>query len=162
MKKEQVSVELETENGCVVRTTFSAIDVASLDPDVYQRMSFEVISRCHILTELQWRGLCKVTAEYLETLPSSEHAVQDKAIFIRKLNRLLEDLDLSVRVQNCFQSAGIKYVGELVRQTEQEMLKSRNFGRKGLSKVKEALEGLGLSLGMADHPLVKGWKSPVK
>lgn len=64
------------------------------------------------------------------------------------LYRLVEELDLSVRAQNCLQAAGIKLVGELVQKTEQEMLKTRNFGRKSLKEIKDVLTDLGLSLGM--------------
>ncbi|NOZ01661.1 MAG: DNA-directed RNA polymerase subunit alpha [Deltaproteobacteria bacterium] len=64
------------------------------------------------------------------------------------LYRLVEDLDLSVRAQNCLQAAGIRIVGELVQKTEQEMLKTRNFGRKSLKEIKDVLVDLGLSLGM--------------
>lgn len=64
------------------------------------------------------------------------------------LYRLVEELDLSVRAQNCLQNAGIKYVGELVQRTEQEMLKTRNFGRKSLKEIKDVLADLDLSLGM--------------
>lgn len=63
------------------------------------------------------------------------------------LYRLVEELDLSVRAQNCLQNAGIKYVGELVQRTEQEMLKTRNFGRKSLKEIKDVLADLELSLG---------------
>jgi len=34
-----------------------------------------------------------------------------------------------VRSANCLQNADIKYIGELVQKTEQEMLKTKNFGR---------------------------------
>ncbi|MBM4396901.1 MAG: DNA-directed RNA polymerase subunit alpha [Deltaproteobacteria bacterium] len=64
------------------------------------------------------------------------------------LYRLVEELDLSVRAQNCLQNAGIKHVGELVQKTEQDMLKTRNFGRKSLKEIKDVLQDLGLSLGM--------------
>jgi DNA-directed RNA polymerase subunit alpha len=64
------------------------------------------------------------------------------------LYRLVEELDLSVRAQNCLQNAGIRFVGELVQRTEQEMLKTRNFGRKSLKEIKDVLSDLGLSLGM--------------
>lgn len=64
------------------------------------------------------------------------------------LYRLVEELDLSVRAQNCLQNAGIRYVGELVQKTEQEMLKTRNFGRKSLKEIKDVLADLDMSLGM--------------
>jgi len=64
------------------------------------------------------------------------------------LYRPVEELDLSSRAQNCLQAAGIRYVGDLVRRTEQEMMKTRNFGRKSLKEIKDVLQDLGLSLGM--------------
>lgn len=64
------------------------------------------------------------------------------------LYRPVEELDLSVRAQNCLQNAGIRYVGELVQRTEAEMMKTKNFGRKSLKEIKDALADLNLSLGM--------------
>jgi DNA-directed RNA polymerase subunit alpha len=64
------------------------------------------------------------------------------------LYRPVDDLELSVRSANCLQNADIKYIGELVQKTEQEMLKTKNFGRKSLNEIKEFLNEMGLSLGM--------------
>ncbi|MFQ5849740.1 MAG: DNA-directed RNA polymerase subunit alpha [Candidatus Binatia bacterium] len=68
------------------------------------------------------------------------------------LFRNVDELEFSVRSQNCLQSADIKYIGELVQKTEQEMLKTKNFGRKSLNEIKEILREMGLELGMKlDH-----------
>ncbi len=64
------------------------------------------------------------------------------------LLRTVDDLELSVRSANCLQNADIKYIGELVQRTDQEMLKTKNFGRKSLNEIKEILREMGLSLGM--------------
>jgi DNA-directed RNA polymerase subunit alpha len=64
------------------------------------------------------------------------------------LYRPVEDLELSVRSANCLQNADIRYLGELVQKTEQEMLKTKNFGRKSLNEIKEILHEMGLGLGM--------------
>jgi DNA-directed RNA polymerase subunit alpha len=60
----------------------------------------------------------------------------------------VEELELSVRSANCLKNANIGYIGELVQRTEQEMLKTKNFGRKSLNEIKEVLGEMGLSLGM--------------
>ena len=68
------------------------------------------------------------------------------------LFRSVDELEFSVRSQNCLQNADIKYIGELVQKTEQEMLKTKNFGRKSLNEIKEILHEMGLELGMKiDH-----------
>lgn len=64
------------------------------------------------------------------------------------LFRSVDELEFSVRSQNCLQSADIKYIGELVQKTEQEMLKTKNFGRKSLNEIKEILREMGLEIGM--------------
>jgi DNA-directed RNA polymerase subunit alpha len=64
------------------------------------------------------------------------------------LFRSVEELELSVRSANCLQNANIQLIGELVQRTEQDMLKTKNFGRKSLKEIKEILASMGLSLGM--------------
>jgi DNA-directed RNA polymerase subunit alpha len=64
------------------------------------------------------------------------------------LSRSIEELELSVRSYNCLKNANISTIGELVSRSEQEMLKTKNFGRKSLNEIKEILEGMGLSFGM--------------
>ncbi len=64
------------------------------------------------------------------------------------LDQEVDELELSVRSSNCLKSASITYIGELVQRTEQDMLKTKNFGRKSLRELKEILDTKGLSLGM--------------
>lgn len=64
------------------------------------------------------------------------------------LLRTVEDLELSVRSANCLKNAGINTIGELVQRTEAEMLKTKNFGRKSLSEIKDILNEYNLSFGM--------------
>lgn len=68
------------------------------------------------------------------------------------LNQILfkpiDQFELSVRSANCLENAGIKYVGELVQRSENDMLRTKNFGRKSLTEIKEMLQSMNLSLGM--------------
>ncbi|HVN91987.1 MAG TPA: DNA-directed RNA polymerase subunit alpha [Candidatus Binataceae bacterium] len=68
--------------------------------------------------------------------------------FNEHLYRPVEGLPISVRAFNGLQNADIKYIGELVQRTEQDMLRIKNFGRKSLNEIKEVLTDMGLSLGM--------------
>ena len=54
-------------------------------------------------------------------------------------NMLIEELDLSVRSNNCLKRAGITTVMELTQRSEDEMMKVRNLGKKSLKEVKEKL-----------------------
>jgi len=65
-----------------------------------------------------------------------------------KLDRSIEELELSVRSFNCLEAAGIKTIRDLVQKSESEMLKYRNFGRKSLSEIKNILKDMGLMFSM--------------
>jgi DNA-directed RNA polymerase subunit alpha len=77
------------------------------------------------------------------------------------LFRSVDELELSVRSANCLQNANITLIGELVQKTEQDMLKTKNFGRKSLKEIKEILATMGLGLGMkfdSWSTMVERWK----
>jgi len=59
-------------------------------------------------------------------------------------NMLIEELDLSVRSNNCLKRAGITTVMELTQRSEDEMMKVRNLGKKSLKEVKDKLAAIGL------------------
>jgi DNA-directed RNA polymerase subunit alpha len=68
---------------------------------------------------------------------------------IRKLNMPISELELSVRASNCLESARIETVGQLVTQTDADLLKLRSFGRTSLREVKRKLQDISLDLGMS-------------
>jgi len=68
------------------------------------------------------------------------------------LSKTIDHLELSVRSNNCLRSAGIEFIFELVQKTEDELLKTKNFGRKSLSEIKDTLKDLQLSLNLDLNP----------
>ncbi|PCJ59880.1 MAG: DNA-directed RNA polymerase subunit alpha [Rhodospirillaceae bacterium] len=78
--------------------------------------------------------------------PSVEE--EEEPAFNRSLLRKVDELELSVRSANCLKNDDILYIGDLVRKTEGEMLRTPNFGRKSLNEIKEVLSHMGLHLGM--------------
>ena len=67
------------------------------------------------------------------------------------LNMRIDDLELSIRSANCIKKMGLKYVGELVQKTEEDMLRIPSFGRKSLDEIKAVLVAMGLSFGMGNN-----------
>jgi DNA-directed RNA polymerase subunit alpha len=67
--------------------------------------------------------------------------------FNPNLLRKVDELELSVRSANCLKNDNIVYIGDLVQKTEQEMLRTPNFGRKSLNEIKEVLTQMSLHLG---------------
>ena len=79
--------------------------------------------------------------EQRKYMMESEEKVVDS-----KLEKKIEDLDLSVRSYNCLKRANINTVRELSQKTEEEMMKVRNLGRKSLKEVVQKLREIGLDL----------------
>ncbi|MBG82913.1 MAG: DNA-directed RNA polymerase subunit alpha [Phycisphaerae bacterium] len=90
----------------------------------------------------------------------SEEAAAVAAVdeeLINKLNMSVMDLDLTVRANNCLETAQVETVAELVVRDEASLLAVRSFGKTSLREVKKKLEDLGLSLGMQ---LPEGYQAP--
>jgi DNA-directed RNA polymerase subunit alpha len=75
-----------------------------------------------------------------------------------RLNQILRipitDFELSVRARNCLNKMNILTLGDLVKQTEMELLAYKNFGETSLNEIKEILASKGLRLGMAREEAV--------
>jgi len=70
------------------------------------------------------------------------------------LSKSIDHLELSVRSNNCLRSAGIEEIYKLVQKSEDELLKTKNFGRKSLTEIKDTLQELGLGLNLDLHPFL--------
>jgi DNA-directed RNA polymerase subunit alpha len=107
------------------------------------------ILRKHLNPFVQYFELGTETAndEAVSALRDATKAMIDPDLQ-QKLNMTIQELDLSVRANNCLESAKITTVRDLVRKTDSDLLKVRSFGKTSLREVKRKLADLGLSLGM--------------
>ena len=64
------------------------------------------------------------------------------------LNRLIDDVGLSVRSINSLKNSNIRTLGDLVRNSEDQLLKVRNVGEKAVAEIAELLLREGLNFGM--------------
>ena len=62
----------------------------------------------------------------------------------------VEELELSVRSSNCLRNINVKTIGDLAMLTEEEISKTKNFGKKSLQEIKDKLIDYGLNLGVKD------------
>jgi DNA-directed RNA polymerase subunit alpha len=122
----------------------------------YDKLTLEVWTDGSVVPEDATAFAAKILKEQMnffinfdeEPEPEPEEMVEEEEPLNENLFRSVEELELSVRSANCLKNANIGYIGELVQRTEQEMLKTKNFGRKSLNEIKEVLTEMGLSLGM--------------
>ena len=127
----------------------------------YDRLIMEVTSNGTVTPEEAISFAARILRDHLAMFIRAEEelvAVQEAAEeaeeispmaeIEEKLDKSIEELELSVRSYNCLEAAGIKTIRDLVQKSEQEMLKYRNFGRKSLSEIKNILSEMGLSFNM--------------
>ena len=81
-------------------------------------------------------------------LPGNKFSDEEQAL-IDKLKQPIDELDLSVRSANCLKQIKIDFVYQLVKVTESQLLKVRNFGKKSSTEIKQKLEETGLCLDMS-------------
>ena len=80
------------------------------------------------------------------TLDENEQVEAEEDAMLNSIQqKMIEDLELSVRSYNCLKRAGITTVEELTQKTEEEMIHVRNLGKKSLQEVKDKMIALGLS-----------------
>ncbi|MGV3709191.1 MAG: DNA-directed RNA polymerase subunit alpha [Gemmatimonas sp.] len=68
----------------------------------------------------------------------------------------IDDLELSVRSVNSLKNSNIRSLGDLVRQTEAQILQVKNFGKKSLQEIADLLERQGLNFGMRYEESIDG------
>ena len=126
----------------------------------YDKLILEVESNGTIAAEDAVGIAARIIQEQLSILINFDEprqhldeAVREDLPFNRNLLRKVDELELSVRSANCLKNDNIVYIGDLVQKSEQEMLRTPNFGRKSLNEIKEVLSSMGLGLGMS----VTGW-----
>jgi len=82
-----------------------------------------------------------------ESVMSDDYEEEPMEVNVALLKNV-EELELSVRSYNCLKNANISTLAELVQKTEQEMLRTKNFGRKSLNEIKEIIQSMGLNFNM--------------
>ncbi len=90
-----------------------------------------------------------------DEIDRDEEVDEDEERLRKLLDTPVEELELSVRSSNCLKNANIRSIGDLTARTEDDIAKTRNFGKKSLLEIKEKLKEWNLSLGMTDYSEIK-------
>lgn len=131
----------------------------------YDRLILEVVTNGSVRPEDALGFAAKIVKDHMllfikfdeAPMEEQEPVVDEESERLRELmGRSVEELELSVRSGNCLRRANIRTLGELVRRSEPEMLKYRNFGKQSLKEISEILAGMGLHLGMDVDALLGG------
>lgn len=125
----------------------------------YDKLIMTVETNGSITPEMAVALAARIIQDQLQLFISFDEVEEEKQEMVEELPfnpvllKKVDELELSVRSQNCLKNDNIIYIGDLVSKTEAEMLKTPNFGRKSLNEIKEILSSFGLKFGMD----VDGW-----
>ena len=100
------------------------------------------IVQTYIDDVLEQMGFKVENGEIVELKPKAP------AVFDEMLDRPITDYPLSVRALNCLKSADINTLRELVRLTEMDLFKFRNFGKKSIYELSDFIKDHDLTWGM--------------
>ncbi len=147
----------------ILRVKYSTEDTRVGQRSDYDKLILEVWTDGTIAPEDAVAEAAKIAKDHFtifinfdeEVIGSEEEMDQEEERVRAILDTPVEELELSVRSSNCLKNASIKTIGDLTRRTEEDIAKTRNFGKKSLQEIKEKLHEWGLSLGMTDYSELK-------
>jgi DNA-directed RNA polymerase subunit alpha len=151
------TIFLDTRFSPVVKVNYTVEDTRVGQRTDYDKLVMEVWTDGTIMPEEALTFSAKLIRDHLnifsgidqEIEMAEEEEVDEEILRIRNLLKMrVDELELSVRSSNCLHAANIVTLEDLVRKSESEMLKYRNFGRKSLNELNGILSELGLSFGM--------------
>jgi len=124
----------------------------------YDKLILEVWTDGSILPEDAVADAAKILKDYLlHFINFNEEFEDEEDEFDEELEKLkvvletpVEELELSVRSSNCLRNIDIQTIGDLARSTEEEISKTKNFGKKSLQEIKDKLSEYELTLGMKE------------
>ena len=124
----------------------------------YDKLTLEIWTDGSVLPENAVAYAAKILKEQMNSFInfdeekepdfSEDNGDESDSRFNENIYRSVDELELSVRSSNCLKNAKIHTIYQLVQKTDNEMLKTKNFGRKSLNEIKEVLASMDLSLGM--------------
>jgi DNA-directed RNA polymerase subunit alpha len=151
------TIFLDTRFSPVTKVNYSVEDTRVGQRTDYDKLVVEVSTDGTIKPEEALTFSAKLIRDHLNIFAGidqeieimEEEVVDEEVLRIRNLLKMrVDELELSVRSSNCLHAANIVTLEDLVRKSESEMLKYRNFGRKSLNELNAILAELGLSFGM--------------
>jgi DNA-directed RNA polymerase subunit alpha len=108
----------------------------------------EAVSYAAALAQTHFQYFASFGSHASAPLAETGGLLDGDAIRLTELGTAIDDLELSVRSVNSLKNSNIRTLGDLVRQTESQILQVKNFGKKSLQEIADLLERKGLNFGM--------------
>jgi DNA-directed RNA polymerase subunit alpha len=113
----------------------------------------EALTHAALISIHHFKVFEKISNHSIDFDKGSSQSNRHRDEILQKLAKPIKEIELSVRSENCLHNAKIELIVDLIVKDEAEMLKYRNFGKKSLTEIKEALTKMNLHLGMEQELL---------
>ncbi len=138
----------------VRKATYSIENVLVEDNPNFEKVVINIVTDGQISPLDAFRNALSVMHAQMAVF-SSEISVQAPATIeraeaseeIEKLTARIEDLGLSARSFNCLDRSDIKYIGEIVMMSQNDLKNVKNLGKKSYEEIVEKLEEAGFQVG---------------
>ena len=138
----------------VTKVNFNVSDTRVGQVTDFDKLTIDVWTNGTISAQEAIALAAKVLTEHLNLFVDLSAEATQSDIMVEKddnakekvLEMTIEELDLSVRSFNCLKRAQINTVEDLIKKSEDDMMKVRNLGRKSLEEVIHKLDSLGFGL----------------
>ena len=126
----------------------------------YDKLTMEIWTNGTVTPEMALVEAAKILRKHLSpfvgytrpgpsvNLPAAGSLFAVEAPLESRLSMLVSDLKLSLRANNCLDTAGISLIRDLVSRSREELLEVRNFGETTMQEIEEKLSEIGLQIGM--------------
>ena len=138
----------------VIKASFN-VEPTRVDKSIdYDKLTLDVTTDGTISAKEIISLAAKVMSDHVKLFVDLDENMSNGNVFVKKqeteekkvLEISIDDLELTVRSYNCLKKAQIHKVSELVKMTEEEIMKLPNLGKRSLEEIINKLDELGLSL----------------
>jgi DNA-directed RNA polymerase subunit alpha len=160
------TITIDTFFSPIVKVKYNVEDTRVGQRTDYDKLTLEIWTDGSISPEDALAEASKIAKDHFtifinfdeDEISSHEEVDEEDEELMRFLATPVEELELSVRSSNCLKNANIRTIGDLTEKTEDDIVKTRNFGKKSLLEIKEKLKEWNLTLGMTDYSHLKPFK----
>ncbi|WP_345975494.1 DNA-directed RNA polymerase subunit alpha [Sulfurimonas sp. HSL3-7] len=138
----------------VRKATYAIENVLVEDNPNFEKVVLNIVTDGQISPLDAFRNALEVMHAQLNVF-SSEISIQAPATIerveespeLKKLTARIDDLGLSARSFNCLDRSNIKYIGEIVLMSQNDLKNVKNLGKKSYEEILEKLAETGFSVG---------------
>ncbi|MCL2677306.1 MAG: DNA-directed RNA polymerase subunit alpha, partial [Streptococcaceae bacterium] len=119
----------------------------------YDKLTLEINTNGTIAAEDALSLSAKILTDHLSLFTNLSEIIQGDVLKVKEevksdrvMDKIIEEMDFSVRAYNGLKRAGINTVADIMEMSETEMVKVKNLGSKSVDEIKAKLKDLGLAL----------------